>query len=48
MELFQKNNVFAEDYEELPFVRMTCGNFTVGEKKMKIKEKLLLYPVFVD
>ena len=31
--IVKKNNVFFEDYEELPFVRMACGDFTVGEEE---------------
>ena len=31
--IVKKNNVFSEDYEELPFVRLVCGDFTVGEEE---------------
>jgi hypothetical protein len=33
VKVVQKNNVFFEDYKELTFVRMACGDFTVGEEE---------------
>jgi hypothetical protein len=32
-EIVEKNNVFAEDYEELPFVKNACEAFAVGEEE---------------
>ena len=32
-EFVKKYNVFSEDYEELDFVRLACGDFTVGEEE---------------
>ena len=30
--IVQKNNFFTEDFEEFPFARISCGDFTVGEE----------------